>query len=73
MKAIGLEEYGGPDVLHVVDLPDPHPGPGEVRVRVEAAGINPADVMLREGTLARLYEGLEPPFVPGMDVAGGDR
>ncbi len=70
MRAVGLNEYGGPDVLHLVELPDPEPAPGEVRVRVQAAGINPADVMLRQGDLADLYAGVDPPFVPGMDIAG---
>ncbi len=70
MKAIGLSTYGGPEVLRLVDLPEPHAGPGQVRVRVRAAGINPADVMLRDGSLADYYRGLEPPFIPGMDVAG---
>lgn len=70
MRAIGLNQYGGPDVLQQVELPDPQPGPGQVRVMVRAAGINPVDVMVREGALAPLFEGLEPPFVPGMDIAG---
>ncbi len=70
MKAVGLNEYGGPDVLKMVELPDPQPGPGEVRVRVRAAGINPVDVMVREGDLAPVFDGLAPPFVPGMDIAG---
>ncbi|MER6976439.1 NADP-dependent oxidoreductase [Streptomyces carpinensis] len=70
MKAIGLTTYGGPDVLHPVELDLPTPGPGEVRVKVRAAGVNPADAMLRDGSLADWYQGLEPPFIPGMDVAG---
>ncbi|WES64405.1 NADP-dependent oxidoreductase [Microbacter sp. GSS18] len=70
MKAIGLTQYGGPEVLHPVDLPDPHPAAGEIRIRVAAAALNPADVMLRDGSLAAIYEGLELPYVPGMDVAG---
>lgn len=70
MHAIGLEHYGGPDVLHSVELPDPWPGAGQVRVKVRAAGINPVDVMVREGDLAALFETLDPPFVPGMDIAG---
>lgn len=70
MKAIGLSSYGGPQVLHVVDLPEPHAGPGEVRVRVRAAGVNPADLMLRDGSLADWHRDMEPPFIPGMDVAG---
>lgn len=70
MKAYGLTEYGGPEVLHAVELPDPHAGAGEVRVQVRAAALNPADVMLRDGSLAAVYEGLEPPYIPGMDIAG---
>ncbi|MFJ6821374.1 NADP-dependent oxidoreductase [Streptomyces niveus] len=70
MKAIGLHTYGGPEVLQAVELPEPHAGPGEVRVRVRAAGVNPADTMLRDGSLAEWYREFEPPFIPGMDVAG---
>ena len=70
VKAIGLTTYGGPEVLRVVELPQPHAGPGEVRVRVRAAGVNPVDVMLRDSSLAALNRGIQPPFVPGMDIAG---
>ncbi|MDI9978635.1 NADP-dependent oxidoreductase [Rhodococcus sp. IEGM 1307] len=70
MKAIALETYGGPDVLHPVDLPDPHPGPGQVRIQVHAAAVAPVDAMLRTGLLAEMNAGLNPPFVPGMEVAG---
>jgi NADPH:quinone reductase-like Zn-dependent oxidoreductase len=49
MKAIGLTEFGGPEVLKVVDLPDPQPAPGEVRIRVHAAAVNPADITFRTG------------------------
>ncbi len=70
MKVIGLLKYGGPEVLETIEIKEPHAGPGEVRVRVHAAGINPADVMLREGELHDFYPGVEPPFVPGMDISG---
>ncbi len=70
MKAIGLNTYGGPGVLRFVELPNPEPGIGEVRVRVRATGLNPVDEMLREGKLTSLNANTEPPFVPGMDVAG---
>ncbi|MEU2542876.1 hypothetical protein [Streptomyces iakyrus] len=66
MKAIGLNTYGGPEVLQVVDLPEPRPGTGEVRVRVRAAAIAPIDALMRTGASAAAHEGLEPPFVPGM-------
>ncbi len=70
MYAIGLNTYGGPEVLHPVELPDPHPAPGQVRVKVRAAGVNPVDVMVRDGSLAEWFAGQTPPFVPGMDIAG---
>ncbi|MAI33791.1 MAG: Zn-dependent oxidoreductase [Rhodopirellula sp.] len=70
MRAIGLTQYGGPEVLHLVDLPEPEPSAGEVKVRVRAAGINPVDVMVREGDLAPLFADIEPPYVPGMDISG---
>lgn len=70
MKAIGVTSYGGPDVLHSVEVPLPEPGIGEVRVRVKAAAIHPADVMLREGALAEWYGDAPKPYVPGMDVSG---
>ena len=78
MQVIGLSEYGGPEVLRPRDLPEPHAGPGQVRVRVRAAGVNPVDAMLRQGLLAKMNHGIEPPYVPGMEVAGtideiGDR
>jgi len=67
MRAVGVTEFGGPDVLHIVDLPDPEAGPGEVRIRVHAAAVNPTDTGLRSG---RRPADLPPPYVPGMDVAG---
>lgn len=70
MFAIGLNIYGGPDVLQPVDLPTPHPLPGQVRVKVRAAGINPVDIMVRDGSLADWFAGAQPPYVPGMDIAG---
>ncbi|MEU6443133.1 NADP-dependent oxidoreductase [Streptomyces sp. NPDC047046] len=70
MKAVGITTYGGPEALHLVELPDPHAGPGQVRVRVQAAAVNPADVMLRDGVLADWYAGAGKPFIPGMDIAG---
>ncbi|MDX3853119.1 NADP-dependent oxidoreductase [Streptomyces sp. AK02-01A] len=70
MRVVGLYEFGGPDVLRVVDLPDPHAGPGEVRVRVHAATVNPADTLLRSGALAQRLREFPGPYVPGMDIAG---
>jgi NADPH:quinone reductase len=70
MKAIGVTEFGGPDALQVVELPDPETGPGEVRIRVQAAAVNPTDTGLRSGARAAALKDVPPPYVPGMDVAG---
>ena len=67
MRAIVVTEFGGPEVLRLEDLPVPVPGDGEVRVRLEAVGVNPVDAYVRTGTYAR-----RPalPYVPGSDGAG---
>lgn len=65
MQAIQISRHGGPEVLERVDLPDPRPGPGEILVDVQAAGVNYIDVYHRTG----LYQ-LEMPFVPGQEGAG---
>jgi NADPH2:quinone reductase len=70
MKAIGVYDFGGPDVLRVLELPEPQAGPGEVRIRVHAAAVNPTDVLLRTGGHAVRMPDRRPPFVPGMDAAG---
>ena len=49
MKAVRFDEYGDIDVLKVVDVPTPVPGPGQVLVQVKAAGINPGEAKIREG------------------------
>jgi NADPH:quinone reductase-like Zn-dependent oxidoreductase len=67
MKAAQFSRYGGPEVLHVVDLPDPHPGPGQVRITVHAAGISGSDWKLRQGVLSF---GAPLPQTTGGDVAG---
>ena len=70
MRAIRFERFGPPEVLHVVDVPVPQPAVGEVRLRVEAASLNPLDWKLREGHL-RLAPGFKsPPRGTGVDVAG---
>ncbi len=68
MKIIGITEFGGPDVLGVHEVPEPHAGPAAVRIRVKAAGVNPADVMLRAGMLSPGEA--QPPWALGMDAAG---
>jgi NADPH:quinone reductase-like Zn-dependent oxidoreductase len=70
LKATGLTEFGGPEVLKVIDIPEPHPGPAEVRIRVHSAAVNPTDVTFRAGGRAAQLADRPPPYVPGMDVAG---
>lgn len=69
MKAIGLLRHGGPEVLEVVERPTPHAGPGEVRIRVRAATVNPADTLIRAGVTPIRQHGTEP-VVSGLGVAG---
>src|ERR1700712_3485898 len=70
MRAIGVTEYGGPDALEVVELPEPHAGRGEIRLRVHAAAVNPTDTLARDGSRAERQRKDPPPYVPGMDAAG---
>jgi NADPH:quinone reductase-like Zn-dependent oxidoreductase len=66
MRAVSQRVFGGPEVLELVDVDRPSPGPGEVLVRVHAAGVNPADWKVRSG----LIRPFEPPFTLGLDVSG---
>lgn len=68
MRAVLLTGYGGPEVLRPGRLPVPAPGPGQVLVRVRAAGVNPADLLVRSGGRRALTRAR--PYVPGSDVAG---
>jgi NADPH2:quinone reductase len=69
MRAVGVTTFGGPEALETVEVPEPHAGPGEVRIRVAAATVNPTDTGLRAGLYgARLQS--PSPHVPGMDAAG---
>jgi NADPH2:quinone reductase len=67
MRAVRIEEFGGPEVLQVVDLPKPEPGDGEVLIDVSRAGINFADTHQRENSYLARYE---LPLVLGGEVAG---
>jgi NADPH:quinone reductase-like Zn-dependent oxidoreductase len=68
-KAVRLEEYGGVDVLQIVEVPRPEPGPDQVLVQVKAAGINPGEAKIRDGALAALWPATFP-FGEGSDLAG---
>jgi NADPH:quinone reductase-like Zn-dependent oxidoreductase len=69
MKAVSYAEYGGPEVLRVTDVEEPHAGPGQVRIAVRAAGVNPIDYKVRGGMMAR-GEALAAPRIPGIEAAG---
>ena len=70
MRVVGVDGYGGPEALRVFELPDRHAGPGEVRIRVHAAAVNPTDTYTRNGSRHELLAQFDPPYVAGMDVAG---
>ena len=67
MKAICVKQFGEPEVMRLVEMPDPQPGPDEVLIRIGAAGVNPVDTYIRAGKYAA-----KPalPFTPGKDGAG---
>src|SRR4029077_16560112 len=69
MRAVQFEQYGDPGVLQVGDAPDPHAGPGEVRIAVEASGVNPFDWKVRSGMLKDAIP-LDLPHVLGLEAAG---
>ncbi|MEJ7893174.1 MAG: NADP-dependent oxidoreductase [Solirubrobacteraceae bacterium] len=65
MRALSYSEFGGPEVLRVVDVAEPDPGPGQIRIAVHAAAVNPIDWKRRSGMM-----GGELPAIPGFDAAG---
>ncbi|WP_328549544.1 quinone oxidoreductase family protein [Streptomyces sp. NBC_00366] len=67
MRAVRIEEFGGPEVLVPVEVPDPVAGPGEVLLRIAAAGVNRADALIRSGLYHRAGR---PPLIPGVEAAG---
>ncbi len=69
MRAMAYDRYGSEDVLGLRELPDPKVGPGEVRIRVRCAGVNPVDWKAMSGGLDALMDAVFP-VVPGWDVAG---
>jgi NADPH:quinone reductase-like Zn-dependent oxidoreductase len=66
LKAIRIHEFGGPEVIKYENIPEPHPGTGEVRIRIIAAGVNPMDWKIRRGYMSKLPL----PTIMGLDVAG---
>lgn len=66
MRAIQVQQFGGPEVLKLADLPDPQPGPQQVVVRIHSIGVNPVDTYIRSG----IYGERPMPYTPGTDAAG---
>ncbi|MFI5557714.1 NADP-dependent oxidoreductase [Amycolatopsis japonica] len=69
MRAITITQYGEPDVLQLTDAPVPEPGPGQVRVAVKAAGVNPIDWKIRSGAMAEVRP-VDFPHILGLELAG---
>ncbi|MEY9906033.1 NADPH:quinone reductase-like Zn-dependent oxidoreductase [Catenulispora sp. MAP12-49] len=69
MKKMNFAEFGGPDVLHLIDTEEPHAGPGQVRIAVRAAGVNPVDWRIREGQKLSAHP-LRLPSGVGLDASG---
>ncbi|MEU6002782.1 NADP-dependent oxidoreductase [Streptomyces sp. NPDC047197] len=69
MKKVSFAEFGGPDVLQLLDAEEPHAGPGQVRIAVRAAGVNPVDWRVREGQVLGAHP-IELPSGVGLDAAG---
>jgi NADPH:quinone reductase-like Zn-dependent oxidoreductase len=69
MRAITFSAYGGPDVLQLSEVPVPEPGPGQVRLAIRAAGINPIDWKIRNGFMQQNFQ-VSFPHTPGLEVAG---
>lgn len=69
MQAITFNEFGGPEVLRLAEVAEPHAGAGQVRVRVAAVGVNPVDYKIRAGWLQAIFP-TRFPAIPGGEVAG---
>ena len=69
MRAVVFNEYGGPEVLHVAEIDDPHAGPGQVRIKVKAASVNPVDWKIRAGHMAQMMPA-HFPVITGRDGSG---
>ena len=70
MKAVLFEKHGGPEVLHLAEVPDPVAGPGEVVVDIHAASVNAADYKVRLGGGAYSSSGVKLPHILGRDFSG---
>lgn len=69
MRAVVFDQFGGPEVLHLGEVPEPSAGPGQIRVRVEAVSLNAFDGKVRSGAMEAAFR-TPLPAVPGLEVAG---
>jgi NADPH:quinone reductase len=70
MQAIQASQFGAPEVLTLVELPDPTPGPGQIAIDVTQAAVGFIDILLRQGQFKDAPGMAQPPFIPGLEVAG---
>ena len=70
MRAVGFKEFGDPEVLEVMDIPEVFAGPGEIRIRNYASAVNPTDIVSRSGLISQFRKDFPLPSVPGMDIYG---
>src|SRR5690349_18721612 len=69
MKTMQIDRFGGPEVLHAAEAPEPHAGRGQVRVRVRAIGVNMFDAKVRSGAMEAMFR-TPLPAVIGIELAG---
>ncbi|MFE9554871.1 NADP-dependent oxidoreductase [Streptomyces sp. NPDC006692] len=69
MRKVSFAEFGGPDVLQLIEAEEPHAGPGRIRIAVRAAGVNPVDWRVREGQILKAHP-IELPAGVGLDASG---
>jgi len=70
MRVVGIDKFGGPEALKIVNSPVNEPAPGEIRIQVAAAAVNPIDLLMRSGAFASAFGNLRPPYILGYDAAG---
>ena len=70
MRAVGFKEFGDPEVLEVMDIPEVYASQGEIRIKNYASAVNPTDIVSRSGLIAQFRKDYPLPAVPGMDIAG---
>nr|WP_205751891.1 alcohol dehydrogenase catalytic domain-containing protein [Cryptosporangium phraense] len=69
MRAVEFAQYGPPDVMRVADVPEPHAGPGEIRIAVRSSGLSAGETMIRSGAMRDAVPA-ELPWRTGFDAAG---